>query len=205
MTRPTPQKKILPILLNEINYYRIKDTMITLIIALGTHRPMTKKEIFKRFGKDVVNRIKIINHDYKEKSCINLGTTEQGTPIKGGICENLLDLAGNAENFVRKEVEMIVARVGLDFIINTINDIDGNLVKVFAGNFISAYRRGVGVAEKIYRPLINERVDIVIVNACPTNVCVNLLGVGLPKIRIIFSPKKYSQSIDTDVLDTKGE
>ena len=41
LTRPTPQGAILPILLDELKRGGIGDEQVTLLIALGTHRPMT--------------------------------------------------------------------------------------------------------------------------------------------------------------------
>jgi len=82
LTRPTPQHQIIPILLKELNKYGISDDMITLVIATGTHRPMTKNEIIKRFGKEVTQKIKIVNHDYKVENCVDLGFTKNRTPIQ---------------------------------------------------------------------------------------------------------------------------
>jgi len=217
LTRPTPQHQIIPILLKELNKYRISDDMITLVIALGTHRPMTKNEIIKRFGKEVTQRIKIVNHDYRMENCIDLGFTKKRTPIQinpivynadvkisigtvvphplagwggggkmiqpgvcselttnythfmGGVYENVLELIGNENNFVRKEMESVAEQVGLDFIINTVQDLNENFVGIFAGHFISAFREAIKYAEKMFRPTIPERADIVIVNAYPAN------------------------------------
>ncbi|MDR3561984.1 MAG: lactate racemase domain-containing protein, partial [Negativicutes bacterium] len=44
-TRLTPTDQIIPVLLDEINLAGIEDKQITIIIALGTHRPMTDEEI----------------------------------------------------------------------------------------------------------------------------------------------------------------
>ena len=44
-TRLTPADKIIPILLDELNAAGIRDEQVTVIIALGTHRPMTREEI----------------------------------------------------------------------------------------------------------------------------------------------------------------
>ena len=82
LTRPTPQKRILPILLDELNETGVKDKDITVIIALGTHRYMTKKEITQRYGAGVVSRVEIINHEWKNNdNFINLGSTGKGTPV----------------------------------------------------------------------------------------------------------------------------
>lgn len=82
LTRPTPQDKILPILLDELNRARIKNSDISAIVALGTHRYMTKEEIVEHCGKEAAGRIEIVNHEWKDKdNFINLGFTKKGTPV----------------------------------------------------------------------------------------------------------------------------
>lgn len=81
-TRPTPSDKIIPILLDEMNKAGIRDEQITIIIALGTHRFMTDDEISLKFGEEVVRRVNIKNHNYKNAAAlINLGVTPNGTNI----------------------------------------------------------------------------------------------------------------------------
>ncbi len=79
-TRLTPADKIIPVLLDEMNAAGVSDEQITVIIALGTHRFMTADEILVKFGKDVVRRVKIKNHDFKNpEALIDLGVTANGT------------------------------------------------------------------------------------------------------------------------------
>jgi len=81
-TRPTPQKFILPILLDELNEIGISDSQIEVLIALGTHRYMTEDEILEKFGKEVINRVPVINHDYKNpENLVNIGKTSSGVPV----------------------------------------------------------------------------------------------------------------------------
>lgn len=81
-TRLTPTSVILPHLLDEMNAGGLKDGNITLIIALGTHRFMTDREILQKYGEQVVKRVKIVNHDYRDTAnLVDLGTTGNGTPI----------------------------------------------------------------------------------------------------------------------------
>jgi lactate racemase len=82
ITRLTPTKQILPHVLNEINQGGVPDHDITIVIALGTHRPMTPEEINEKYGKEIVKWIKIINHNYQDKSNLkHYGTTRRGTDI----------------------------------------------------------------------------------------------------------------------------
>jgi nickel-dependent lactate racemase len=82
MTRPTPKKRILPMLLDELNKAGVPDNDITILIALGTHRYMTEDEILKAFGKDMISRVRILNHEWMDPAnLVSLGKTENGTPI----------------------------------------------------------------------------------------------------------------------------
>jgi len=82
ITRPTPQDMIIPVLLNELSVTGVPDENIEVIIALGTHRYMNEKEIKAKYGDEVVERVPVINHDYKDlKNLIDLGKTESGIPI----------------------------------------------------------------------------------------------------------------------------
>jgi len=45
ITCATPQRSILPALLNRLNEARVPDENIEIIIALGTHRAMSQAEI----------------------------------------------------------------------------------------------------------------------------------------------------------------
>lgn len=81
-TRLTPTREIIPVILNELNAAGIADEQVTVIIALGTHRFMTEKEITEKFGEETVRRVKIKNHPYKDaNSLIDLGQTPNGTHI----------------------------------------------------------------------------------------------------------------------------
>jgi nickel-dependent lactate racemase len=81
-TRLTPTDRILPVLLDEMNAAGLPDAQIAVIIALGTHRFMTPAEILEKFGEEVVRRVAIRNHDYKNASeLVDLGTTPNGTHV----------------------------------------------------------------------------------------------------------------------------
>lgn len=82
ITRPTPTAKIIPPLLEELNEAGLADDQISLIIALGTHRPMTDQEILEKYGPEVVERITVKNHAWWDATAlVNLGITPNGTPI----------------------------------------------------------------------------------------------------------------------------
>ena len=81
MTRPTPLKKVLPLILEELRSEGTKTEKIKIIIGLGTHRPMSEAEIKQHLGDEIVETYEIANHNYKDdKKLVNLGTTELGIP-----------------------------------------------------------------------------------------------------------------------------
>src|SRR5208337_1116285 len=81
VTRPTPLKKILPPILQQICAEGTKADKIKIIIGLGTHRPMSDTEIENHLGSEIVENFEISNHNYKDDSkLVNLGSTELGIP-----------------------------------------------------------------------------------------------------------------------------
>lgn len=83
LTRATPQRRLLPVVLDHLNSVGVPDENIKVIIALGTHRPMDDREILERFGESVLARVPVVNHDFADpKKHVNLGRTRFGTPIE---------------------------------------------------------------------------------------------------------------------------
>lgn len=82
LTRPTPRRRILPILLEELNNAGVKDDDVTILIALGTHRYMTENEILSMFGEEIVSRVRVVNHEWMNpRNLVSLGRTDNGTPV----------------------------------------------------------------------------------------------------------------------------
>ncbi len=82
-TRCTPVERMVPALLDELNRGGIRDEQVTVLIALGTHRPMSEAEVREHFGPEVVERVQVVNHEWQEASALrSLGTTASGTPVE---------------------------------------------------------------------------------------------------------------------------
>ncbi|MCX8142187.1 MAG: nickel-dependent lactate racemase [Candidatus Nezhaarchaeota archaeon] len=82
ITRATPRDRIVPVLLNELNYAGIPDSRIKVVIALGTHRYLTKEEIVKCVGLDVVRRVEVFNHEWMDsRKLVYVGDTASGIPV----------------------------------------------------------------------------------------------------------------------------
>jgi nickel-dependent lactate racemase len=214
-TRTTPVQKILPRLISELGEAGIKPSGIKILVALGTHRPMTEEEIVKKFGKNIPKRYPILNHQWWDSSQLTyFGETEKGTPIfvnrmikevdfiigigqivphrvsgfsgggniiQPGICGEETtgkthwlsaqfkgrEILGKIDNPVKEEIEEVAQRVGLKWIINTIQDGSGRLIEVVTGDPIQAYRTGAKRSFEIYQSKLPREADIVIADSHP--------------------------------------
>jgi nickel-dependent lactate racemase len=214
-TRTTPVRKILPRLMKELEHGGIKHDAIKILIALGTHRPMTEEEIKWKFGEDIPKQYSILNHHWWDSSQLSyLGETERGTPIfvnrlveeadfiigigqivphrvsgfsgggniiQPGICGEETtgrthwlsaqfegrEILGKILNPVKEEIEQVAQKVGLEWIINTIQDGSGRLVKGVAGDPVQAYRTGAIRSLQVYRAELPREADIVIADSHP--------------------------------------
>ncbi|MFH1085124.1 MAG: nickel-dependent lactate racemase [Chloroflexota bacterium] len=82
MTRATPTQTILPVLLDGLNAAGVPDDAVEVIIALGTHRPMTAREIEIKFGRAVTQRVAVYNHDAFDVAVLqDIGQTPSGVPV----------------------------------------------------------------------------------------------------------------------------
>ncbi|MBI5031433.1 MAG: nickel-dependent lactate racemase [Chloroflexi bacterium] len=81
-TRPVPLKMLLPPLLQYLTKIGIADYAITLIVAVGTHAPMAKKEFADLLPAEILARYHVITHDCDDRAnLVHLGETSRGTPV----------------------------------------------------------------------------------------------------------------------------
>ncbi|GAI10637.1 unnamed protein product, partial [marine sediment metagenome] len=81
MTRTTPISRIIPHVLEALEEASISIDQITILLALGAHKPMNRQDCILKLGKDVVNTINIENH-HPYENLTNLGESKIGTPIE---------------------------------------------------------------------------------------------------------------------------
>lgn len=79
ITRPMPTATVMPRLLDEIYRTGVRPQDVTLVFALGSHRPHTEEEKKKLAGERAYHEINI--EDSNPNDCIHLGTTKAGTPV----------------------------------------------------------------------------------------------------------------------------
>jgi nickel-dependent lactate racemase len=80
LTRPCPSERLIPPIIAELSAASIPDADITIIVALGLHRPMTDEEIDRAISPEVHRRFRILNHNVNDT--IRLGVTSAGTPVE---------------------------------------------------------------------------------------------------------------------------
>ncbi|MBM4080726.1 MAG: nickel-dependent lactate racemase [Planctomycetes bacterium] len=81
VTRPVPNRDILPPLLAALERSGIKREAITLLVATGLHRPNEGGELAEMVGEDLARSYRFVNHFAKiPKSHKYLGDTARGTP-----------------------------------------------------------------------------------------------------------------------------
>ncbi len=247
ISRSTRCGPICEAVLSELNKAGIPDASITLIGAVGAHRPMTREDYIKKVGQDVVERLNIENH-HPYENLQQLGESKKGTPIHvnktycnaalkiaistvvphplagfGGGAKIILPgisgietLAANHQagmrglgiglGFItdlRKDIEDVCSRVGLDFSINIVATAHRGIAGIHAGNFIEAHRKAVEQGLQVYHTDIpklapKDRFNIGFFNAYPEDTefsqviykGINVLSGSLPifqrKAAVIF-------------------
>lgn len=82
ITRLCGTADFLPVIVNELNGVGVKDADITVVVATGTHRGHTDEENVMVCGEALTKRLKIVQHDSRNKSeLVSLGTTSLGNQI----------------------------------------------------------------------------------------------------------------------------
>ncbi|MFW9940608.1 MAG: nickel-dependent lactate racemase [Candidatus Thorarchaeota archaeon] len=207
MTRPTPIYKILPFILKELKKANINEEQITILLAIGAHRPMTRQDCILKLGEEIVNKFRIENH-HPYENLEYLGESSKGTPIfvnktyveadlkiaiGGVIPHSLAGFGGGAKivlpgvcgidtleanhrglsggigiiTEVRKDIEDIAKKVGLDFSINVILTDKGKIAGIFAGHFKKAHRKAIEYGKQIYSTEITKNHQICFFNSWP--------------------------------------
>jgi len=80
IARPTPAARVVPSIIAELHEAGISDSGITFLMGLGCHRAMTRAEMVRKLGEDVVRTYQVLNHTPYE-NLVRLGETSRGTPV----------------------------------------------------------------------------------------------------------------------------
>ncbi len=77
ITRPSPSHVLLPPILEELHIGGVSSGDITIVFALGIHRPQTEEEKIHLIGEEIYRNYRCIEHNPGD--CIYAGTTSLGT------------------------------------------------------------------------------------------------------------------------------
>jgi nickel-dependent lactate racemase len=80
LTRPMPNRTVLPPLLDELARAGVPDECITLLCATGTHRQATAGEMEELVGPGIVARYTIVDHDAMGGAHVRVGEVD-GAPV----------------------------------------------------------------------------------------------------------------------------
>ncbi|MEZ4770010.1 MAG: nickel-dependent lactate racemase [Caldilineales bacterium] len=79
----TPNERILPLLLAELERAGVRQGDITLLNGLGTHRKQTEAELRAMLGDAVVDGYRCLQHDcFDDAGLVSLGETSRGHPVR---------------------------------------------------------------------------------------------------------------------------
>ncbi|WP_035839643.1 nickel-dependent lactate racemase [Kitasatospora azatica] len=80
-TRPQPRHLMIPAVLAELEGI-VRDEDVVILVATGTHRGNDPQELRRMFGDEVVDRIRIVNHDARDAAQLTwLGRFGDDVPV----------------------------------------------------------------------------------------------------------------------------
>ncbi len=83
ITRATPNDRIMPVLVAELEAAGIVREDITLLNALGTHRPQTDAELRMMLGDAIVDHYRCLQHNaFDDDNLVSLGATSFGNAVR---------------------------------------------------------------------------------------------------------------------------
>lgn len=82
ITRATPNNRLLPVILAELEAGGVRREDIALINGLGTHRPQTEEELRAMLGDEVFENYRCVQHDATDETwLVSLGESQKGHPL----------------------------------------------------------------------------------------------------------------------------
>jgi nickel-dependent lactate racemase len=83
LTRPVPNKVILPPIIARLEGMGIKPQDITLIVATGLHRACGREDFIRLVGEELAEKTNIVSHNALDRDLlVYCGLTRRGTPVK---------------------------------------------------------------------------------------------------------------------------
>jgi len=82
LTRPTPVQEILKVLFPHLEKNGFPRENIAIVIALGTHEALKRKELEEKLGIDVVSKYKIVQHNAWQNNLVPIRMDDDGEVVK---------------------------------------------------------------------------------------------------------------------------
>jgi len=83
LTRATPNERLLPVIIRELEGAGVRSVDITMLNGLGTHRLQTEAELRQMLGEQIVAGYRCLQHDATDdENLVSLGMTSYGNPIR---------------------------------------------------------------------------------------------------------------------------
>ncbi len=83
LTRPMPNDRALPPLLDELALAGVPEDGIVLVNALGTHRPQTGTELESMLGETIAHRYRMVQHDAcDDRNLVEVARNRAGRPVR---------------------------------------------------------------------------------------------------------------------------
>ncbi len=83
ITRPMPNERVLPVLLEALAQAGLRDEQIVLINGLASHRPQTSAELDRMLGAEIAGRYAIIQHDaWDDANLTAVGENDAGRMVR---------------------------------------------------------------------------------------------------------------------------
>jgi lactate racemase len=90
ITRPVPNKLLLPPILKAIEAAGVPREKIVILVATGLHRPNVGEELDALVGRDIAATWRCENHfAQKPETVVRVGTTKSGIPVE--LCRHYVD------------------------------------------------------------------------------------------------------------------
>lgn len=227
ISRPTRLEDILPLLVAQLTAAGIAHSHITVLIALGAHRTMTRQDIVKKMGSEIPALVQVLNHSPFADDLAELVDEETGQTVQvnrhfaqaelriavgcivphtlagfsggakavipgiGGIKtlhgnhslaygsgddRSFANNALNPDNPLRRNMEKMVGRFGLDFIVNVVLNQNMEAAGLFAGHYVDAHRAACQKALIQYETPLVKNADVVVLNTFPKDTEYSQIG-----------------------------
>ena len=210
-TRPGPSKAMAEEVLRRLKKAGVEDDQIHFVIATGSHRASTEKELKHMLGEEICSQFPIHNHDCQSSDHVYLGATKEGMPIwidrevvEGGFLITTGLIAPHAtagfsggrksivpgvagiktlhihhslpirpfepamgyfeENPFHQAALEAARKVGVDFILNMVQDSHKQNIACVAGDLNEAHLKGVSICRRVSSVKVKELADVVIVS-----------------------------------------